>query len=127
MATQIKNIDGMSFNDLQNEVERGGRFVIFSYTISILVMTFKRPTDIYFLRAGESDIAHAWPYALMTLALGWWGIPWGPIYSFMSLGQAFSGKNVTAEVISSLYNQHASKVTEATVSPETLDSEDKLG
>ena len=41
----------------------------------------------------------AFPYSLLTLVLGWWGIPWGLIYTPLALMTNFSGgRDVTAEV-----------------------------
>ena len=95
----IKGIEGMTAGEVEHELQRGGRFVIFHYTISILVMTFRRPSDVYFVRAGESAVAKGLGYTLITLVAGWWGIPWGPIYSIGSLSTNFGGgKDVTDEV-----------------------------
>lgn len=100
---KIKGIEGLSGRDIQSELERGGRFVVYSYCISIIVMTFKRPTSIYFLRAGESGFTKGLPFTLISIVFGWWGIPWGPIYTIGSLISNLSGgKNVTGEVVQSL-------------------------
>ena len=104
MATQIQNIDGLTFKDLQDEIDRGGKFVMFTYTISILVMTFKRPTDIYFIRGHESVLKYSGQYLLITALFGWWGFPWGPIYSIQSISHAFGNKDITKEVMASLIN-----------------------
>jgi len=39
---KIKGIETLSPDQLRHEIERGGRFVIFQYCISIVVLTFKR-------------------------------------------------------------------------------------
>jgi hypothetical protein len=40
------------------------------------------------------------PWTLLTIVLGWWGIPWGPVYSIQSLVVNLKGgKDVTAEVM----------------------------
>ncbi|MDR1154529.1 MAG: hypothetical protein LBL04_07440 [Bacteroidales bacterium] len=102
---QIKNIEGLTVAELNNELSRGGKFVMFQYCVSIVVMTFRRSSDIYFVRAGESTIKHSIGYTLLTLLLGWWGIPWGPIYTIGSLYTNLSGgKDVTREVLNSLNN-----------------------
>jgi len=103
---QIKNIDGLTIDELNRELERGAKFVVFQYCISVVLMTFRRPTDIYFIRAGESTIKYSIGYTLLTFFLGWWGIPWGPIYTIGSLHTNLSGgKNVTEDVISSFNNK----------------------
>lgn len=103
MAIKITGIEGMSKAQIDFEVQRGARFVFYQYCISILVLTFKRPSSIYFLRAGESRVAKGLPFSLISLFLGWWGIPWGPIYTIGSFITNFKrGKDVTQEVLQSL-------------------------
>jgi hypothetical protein len=100
---QIKGIEGMTGEDLERELRNGGRFVMFTYTVSILILTFRRPSNIYFLKAGHGAFLKGLPYLLISLVFGWWGIPWGPIYTAGSVGTALSGgKNVTDEVLASL-------------------------
>src|SRR5262245_16118983 len=44
---------------LIQEVEAGGRFVIFTYCISVLILTFKRPSEIMFLRRDQDGASSA--------------------------------------------------------------------
>jgi len=99
----IKNTEGLSASDITNELKNGGKFVVFQYCVSIIVMTFKRGSDIYFIKAGESTVKHSIGFTLITTFFGWWGIPWGPIYSVGALYSNLSGgKDVTQEVLNSL-------------------------
>lgn len=99
----IKNIDGMTIEEINRELERGAKFVIFEYCVSILVMTFKRGSDVHFIKSGESTAGSSILYTLITLVFGWWGFPWGPIYSIGSLFTNLTGgKDVTQEVIQSI-------------------------
>jgi hypothetical protein len=103
---QIKNIEGLTLGDLQHEIDRGGKFVYYMYTISILVMTFKRTSDIYFVKGGESAAGKGLGFTMGSLVLGWWGIPWGPIYTIQSLATNLGGgKDVTALVMQDLSKQ----------------------
>ena len=100
---RIIGTEGMSPQQVEFEIQRGGKFVFFQYCISILILTFRRPSDIYFVRPGESAIAKGLPFIVLTLFAGWWGIPWGPIYSVQSLVTNFrGGKDVTAEIAANL-------------------------
>lgn len=99
---EIKGIEGMSMRDIQDEINKGGKFVIYTYVISLLVISFKRGSDIHFIKSNESKIGSGWPYLLISLFLGWWGIPWGPIYTFQSIYYAFAGNDVTQEVMQSI-------------------------
>ena len=47
---KIKGIEDMSGEDLTRELERGGRFLMYEYCVSLLVVTLKRSSDIYFVR-----------------------------------------------------------------------------
>ncbi len=100
---EIKGIEGMSVGELRDQVQRGGKFVIYSYVISILIMSFKRGSSIHFIRAGDSAVGPAVPYILLSFFLGWWGFPWGLIYTPWALFENLSGgKDVTVEVMNSI-------------------------
>lgn len=93
----------LTIQQLQDEIDRGGRFVMYSYTISLVVVTLRRPSDIYFIPGGHSRVAKGLGFALTSLVLGWWGIPWGPIYTVTSLcSNLTGGKDVTDEVVKAL-------------------------
>ena len=95
----IRGIEGMSDADILAEVQKGGRFV-YMYCFSVLVLTFRRGTDVYFLKAGESGFKHSMGWTAMTLFLGWWGVPWGPIYSIQCLYTNLrGGRDVTNEIV----------------------------
>ncbi len=98
---RIRGIDNLSTDQIHFEVQRGARFVLYSYCVSVLVLTFRRTSDVYFLRSGESPVVKGLPWTLLTVLLGWWGIPWGPIYSIQSLILNLSGgKDVTGQLVS---------------------------
>ena len=100
---EIKNIEGLSVDDINRELSNGAKFVVFQYCFSIVVMTFKRGSDIYFIKAGESTIKHSIGFTLITLFFGWWGIPWGPIYSIGALySNLTGGKDMTQEILNSM-------------------------
>ena len=100
---EIKNIEGLTVEDIHKELSRGAKFVAFQYCFSIIIMTFKRGSDIYFIKAGESTIKHSIGFTLITLIFGWWGIPWGPIYTIGALYTNLTGgKDITQEVLNSM-------------------------
>ena len=106
---KIHGIEGMTTAEINQELQQGGKFVLYQYCISIVVMTFKRGTDVYFVKSGESAMAKGLGWTTLTFFLGWWGIPWGPIYTIGSLITNFGGgKDVTAEILAAV-NAGASK------------------
>ena len=99
----IYGLENLSSQQLSQEVLRGGKFVVFEYCISLLIVTFKRSSGIYFFRPGEGTLSKSISFTLLSFFLGWWGFPWGPIYTVAALHTNLSGgKDVTMEVINSL-------------------------
>ncbi len=97
---KINGIEGLSNEQVQGEVQRGGRFVMYQYCISLFVITLKRPSSIYFVRAGEGSVGKGLGFSGVSLLLGWWGIPWGPIYTLQSFWVNFrGGRDVTREIL----------------------------
>jgi hypothetical protein len=96
---KIQGIEGMSTDQLRFELQRGAKLVHYQYCVSVVIMTFRRSSDIYFVPAGESSVSKGVPWILLSLVAGWWGIPWGPIFTIQSLVTNFKGgKDVTAEI-----------------------------
>lgn len=97
---KIVGTEGLSNAQVQDEISRGGKFVLFQYCVSLLVITFRRSSNIHFVRAGESAVTKGLGFTLISLLLGWWGIPWGPIYTIGSLVTNLGGgKDVTQQVL----------------------------
>ena len=107
---KIQGAEGLTYEQIQQEVGRGGKFVIYQYCFSVLVMTFRRSTDIYFIRPGENAVSKGMQWTLISLIAGWWGFPWGLIYTPMVLFQNLQGgKDVTPQVLGQ-YAQSAAPV-----------------
>lgn len=100
---QIKNIDGLSVSQIRDMVQQGGKFVVFPYTVSFILMTLKRSSDIYFIKANENTFKYSYGFVFLNLIVGWWGIPWGPIYTIGSVyHHAVGGKDLTQAVLTHL-------------------------
>lgn len=81
---EVKGIEGLSMDEVRDELARGAKFVVFPYCISVVIMTFRRSSDIHFLRKGEVAFTKGWSFALVSLFLGWWGFP-GDLFIRLSL------------------------------------------
>ena len=100
---EINNINGLSVSEIKQLVQQGGKFVLFPYTISFVLMTLKRNSSIYFIRPNEGTFKYSYGYVLLNLLVGWWGIPWGPIYTIGALyNHIIGGKEYTQLVLSEL-------------------------
>lgn len=100
---KITGTESMNNQQITFELQRGGKFVQYQYCISVVLLTFKRGTDIYFLRAEENPVVKGLGWTLLTVLAGWWGIPWGPIFTVQSLWRNLKGgHDLTAKVGKSL-------------------------
>jgi hypothetical protein len=95
----IIGTEGMTNGQIADEVRRGGKFVVFQYCVSVLVVTVLQPTQIYFLRAGQSAAHYSGKFTLLSLLFGWWGLPWGPIRTLQALMTNSNGIDVTQQVL----------------------------
>jgi len=96
---KIVGAENMSEDQMRFEIQRGAKLVYYQYAVSILVMSFRRASNIYFIPAGANAIAKGLPWTGLSLLVGWWGIPWGPIWTIQALVTNFrGGKDVTAEI-----------------------------
>lgn len=103
MSTKIKNLEGISTEQVLHEISQGARFVHFQFCISIVVMTFRRPTKVYYIRPGESSLKYGILPSLVSFLFGWWGIPWGPIYTIQSFIKNLSGgTDITSNVLANI-------------------------
>lgn len=106
MKMKLKDLSSIPVDEINRYLAEGARFVRFSYVISIVVMTFKRESAIYFLSKDVNARKAGWPYTLITALFGWWGIPYGLIYTIQALSLNSEGRDVTEEVIASLNVKH---------------------
>jgi hypothetical protein len=98
-AVAIRGIDKMSLADVENALRAGACFVIYEYCISLFIVTLRRPSDIFFLRPEEIGILRGLPYVFLSFLLGWWGVPWGFVYTPLTIITNLSGGcDVTEEV-----------------------------
>ncbi len=99
----IKNAEGLTQQEIMIGVQGGAKFVVFKYAVSILIMTFNPNSEVHYIRPGESTLRFSIGHSILTLVAGWWGVPWGPIYSISSLYHNMrGGKDVTSEVMSQI-------------------------
>lgn len=107
-ALDIRGIDKFSLAEVEEALRLGARFVHFEYCVSLVVLTWRVPTNIYLLWPHQRGVVRGLPYLLLTLALGWWGLPWGlwltPQVLFLNLS---GGRDVTAEVVAFLRATYA--------------------
>jgi hypothetical protein len=112
MVQSIRGLNGLTLEEIDRGVADGRRFVFYECCISLVVFSIRRPSDIYFLGAHELGLMRAVPWIVITLLLGWWGLPWGIIYTPLALVTNLGGgRDVTDEVLAWLHTQAAAPTT----------------
>ena len=104
----IAGAEGMTVAELRQELARGAKIVVFPYTISLLVVTLRRSSDPILIRPGHPSPRGAWGYILLSLLLGWWGFPFGLIFTPAAIIECLAGgKDVTARVLQAIGGEPA--------------------
>lgn len=71
--------------------ETGGCFVFYEYCISLIFITLRRPSRVVCLAPGSTGLLPGLPYTIISLLCGWWGVPWGLIYTPLTLRTNLAG------------------------------------
>ena len=69
----------------------------FGYAVSLLLVTFRRPGSFGVFCSGCRK-KEAFKYSLVSGLFGWWGIPWGPIYTLQTIGHNSTGGLQSADL-----------------------------
>ncbi len=105
---RVRGAEHLSPRQIAAVVAQGGRLVVFEFCISLLVVTLRCPTRVHLLRPGQLGALVSLPYTLLTFLLGWWGLPWGVIYTPLVLANNLcGGADVTAQLGPALWSPSA--------------------
>ena len=75
------------------------RWVVYEYCISLVAVTLRRPTRPIHLKSGQWAWVRGLPFVGVSLFLGWWGLPWGVIYTPLTIFTNLTGGcDITAQV-----------------------------
>jgi len=122
----ILGIDGMRDEEIEFHINHGARFIVFEYCVSIIILTFKRPSSIYFVRDEEGIFGRAIFYSLISLLFGLWGIPWGPLHTCRTIITNFrGGLDVTSNFLAAAGSEKNKNLKDYT-EPEELNKENSL-
>jgi hypothetical protein len=90
----------MSGEDILLQVEQGARFVRYSYATSIVIMSFRRESPLYFVSGRLSGMKHALPFLSYNPFRRLVGRPVGSIFTVQALARNLAGgRDVTDEIV----------------------------
>ncbi len=113
MNQLIKIDPNINLSDLKLKINQGARFVVFQYCISLIfAISLKRFSKAYFVEKFDSTNKYAKKYNILSLVFGWWGIPWGPVYTIKSINlNRAGGVDVTEDIMLNI-DEHSLKSCE---------------
>lgn len=101
---QVRGLGDRQPDLVREAIAAGGGFVVYEYCVSVLVATWRGRSAIWYRRPGQTGRWRGVPYTLVSLLLGWWGMPWGFIYTPLAiLTNLRGGRDVTAQVLPLLF------------------------
>ncbi len=96
VISEVDGLAGLSDEEILWELRNGAKFVVYHYCVSVIVVSFFRVSQVHFIRSNESAIWRGMKYTLLSLLLGWWGVPFGPIFTIIAIViNLCGGRNVT--------------------------------
>lgn len=95
--------DDYTLTQLEDVIERGGKFVIFQYCYSFFLITFTVMTSSILITEEEELKKYQRRYNRISRLLGWWGIPSGPSETLSCLKiNRKGGLDVTKDIMLNL-------------------------
>jgi hypothetical protein len=98
-------VGSLSPEELRHLVVKGGRLVEYEFCISLVVGSLRRTSGVRLLKPGELGLVRGLPFTILSFLLGWWGIPWGIIYTPLAIiTNCAGGRDVTGAFLARLGN-----------------------
>lgn len=91
-------------NNIKQKQNSNTKCVVFGYCISLFILSQKRNSKIYIIKNKKEVLLKSLPYSLISLLFGWWGIPWGPIWTISTIVDNFCGGKDVTEVVQDYLN-----------------------
>ena len=99
-APRVRGLGQLTPGEVHDAVAAGARFIVYEYCISLLAASLRGRSAIWFRRPGQGRRWPGVPYTFLSLLLGWWGVPWGFIYTPLAIFTNMrGGLDVTEEVL----------------------------
>ena len=86
-------------DDLRRAFRAGARCVRYDYAVSCVVLTMQFQSKVHLVRSSDGLYGRGIPYMFVSLLLGPWALPWGPLVTMQSIWDNFrGGHDVTQEI-----------------------------
>jgi hypothetical protein len=107
MKYQLYFDEPTDMEQIRAQVEAGGRFVVYSYCISLIAVALTKLSPAILILSEESHKRHRNKYNLLTALFGWWAFPYGPFRSVEIIrSNNKGGFDVTEDIMLNLREEH---------------------
>ena len=98
-SVSLSLTENRDFSAQEVNPDSADRKVIFEYCISLIAVTLRRTSRPMHIKANQWAWVRGLPYVGISLLFGWWGLPWGLIYTPVTVfANLTGGCDITAQV-----------------------------
>ena len=108
------------YDTVVDQVMDGTRFVTIPFVFSIVILSFKRHIGgVHEVRTGEFPIGGLAKAAVVTALFGWWGFPFGILWSLLTIFYLWrGGRDQTFEILKNAVGpQEAKRILSVAAKP----------
>lgn len=99
-GTVMRGTEGLTLRDVEQDILKGGRFIIHHWCVSVILITFTRASSVHYFRSWQSGFGQASLFSFISMFFGWWGFPSGIIFTPICLWRnSCGGTDVTPEIL----------------------------
>lgn len=105
---------------LVHEILQGTRFVTYPFVVSVLILSFNRNMGgVHAVATGRWPASPMLGATIVSTLFGWWGFPWGIVWTPISLFHLWNGgRDATKEILSAeIGTAEAQRVLKAAAKP----------
>jgi hypothetical protein len=101
--------DEMTFEQLVSSCEKGSKLVAYLFLIPRPIFPPIQRVSKIFLVNPDEHTTHSIKYNLINLIWGWWGLPFGPVFTYTAIKQNRTGIDFTEDVLANLDKENFAK------------------
>ncbi|BDS10957.1 hypothetical protein [Aureispira anguillae] len=110
---KLANTENFDVSEIKKRLDLGAKFIVFRYQISFIAISFERYSSVYLILDKIEIKKLKNKYNLITLFLGPWSFPWGPLESYSAIKTNNNGGiDVTKDIVLNLdyYDKAKNKI-----------------
>lgn len=88
----------------------GGKFIVYQYLFPRPIFPpVKRISKVYYIDPKDKASKYSFKYNLITSIWGWWGLPFGPSYTYFVIKHNKTGTDFTDDILANLTKEDFAK------------------